>query len=119
MRAQFIPEPSLKLIVEPGLYMLLRFQKAAVRENYETGNQAFSRRLRFLTIRDIVWGCWELKRKSQFRFNDEEKTDETGYVQDTDAFSGAADVSRVATSASLPTVVPDTNSRGEVRPHDC
>ena len=30
MRAQFIPEPSLKLIVEPGLYMLLRFQKAAV-----------------------------------------------------------------------------------------
>src|SRR5664279_2799422 len=31
--------------------MLLRFQKAAVRGNYETGNQAFSMRLRFLTIR--------------------------------------------------------------------
>src|ERR1035441_8714285 len=42
---------SLKFIVEPGLYMLLRFQKAAVRGNYETGNQAFSKRLRFLTIR--------------------------------------------------------------------
>ena len=32
---------SLKLIVEPGLYVLLRFQKAAVRGNYETGNQPF------------------------------------------------------------------------------
>jgi hypothetical protein len=32
--------------------MLLRFQKAAVRGNYETGSQAFSLRLRFLTIRD-------------------------------------------------------------------
>ena len=31
--------------------MLLRFQKAAVRGNYETGNQAFSMRLRSLTIR--------------------------------------------------------------------
>src|SRR5271166_2880177 len=31
--------------------MLLRFQKAAVRGNYETGNQAFSMHLRFLTIR--------------------------------------------------------------------
>jgi len=38
------------LIVETGLYMLLRFQKPAVRENYETGNQAFSIHLRFLTI---------------------------------------------------------------------
>jgi hypothetical protein len=47
---------SLKLIVEPGLYMLLRFQKAAVRGNYETGNQAFSKRLRFLTIRDVTTG---------------------------------------------------------------
>jgi len=35
--------------------MLLRFQKAAVGENYETGNQAFSMRLRYLTTRhDIV-----------------------------------------------------------------
>src|SRR5664280_3567832 len=34
--------------------MLLRFQKAAVRGNYETGNQAFSKRLRFLTIRDAT-----------------------------------------------------------------
>src|SRR6266849_5252977 len=42
---------SLNLIVEPGLYMLLRFQKPAVRENCETGNQASSMRLRFLTIR--------------------------------------------------------------------
>jgi len=42
---------SLDLIVEPRLYMLLRFQKAAVRKNYETGNQAFSIRLRFLTTR--------------------------------------------------------------------
>src|ERR1019366_3288649 len=42
---------SLNLIVEPGLYMLLSFRKQAVRENYETGNQAFSMRLRFLTIR--------------------------------------------------------------------
>jgi len=33
--------------------MLLRFQKAGVRENYETGNEAFSMRLRFLTIRGI------------------------------------------------------------------
>ena len=39
------------MIVEPRLYMLLRFQKAAVRKNYETGNQAFSIRLRFLTTR--------------------------------------------------------------------
>jgi hypothetical protein len=43
---------SLDLIVEPGLYTLLRFQKPAVRGNYETGNQAFSMRLRFLTMRD-------------------------------------------------------------------
>src|SRR6266480_3692378 len=33
--------------------MLLRFQKPAVRENCETGNQAFSMRLRFLSIRAI------------------------------------------------------------------
>jgi hypothetical protein len=32
--------------------MLLRFQKAGVGGNYETGNQAFSMRLRFLTTRD-------------------------------------------------------------------
>ena len=32
---------SVNLIVEPGLYMLLRFQKAAVGGNYETRNQAF------------------------------------------------------------------------------
>jgi hypothetical protein len=38
--------------VEPGLYMLLRFQKAAVQGNYETGKQACSIHLRFLTIRD-------------------------------------------------------------------
>src|ERR1035438_8017267 len=31
--------------------VLLRFQKAAVRGNYGTGNQAFSMRLRFLTTR--------------------------------------------------------------------
>src|SRR5215472_14456558 len=31
--------------------MLLRFQKAAVRKKYETENQAFSIRLRFLTAR--------------------------------------------------------------------
>src|ERR1039458_1789622 len=31
--------------------MLLRFQRAAGRGNYETGNQAFSKCLRFLTIR--------------------------------------------------------------------
>src|SRR5580693_2134694 len=43
---------SLNLIVEPGLYMLLRFQKAAMRGNYENVNQVFSMRLRFLTIRD-------------------------------------------------------------------
>ena len=42
---------SLNLIVEPKLYMLLGFQKAAVRGNYETGIQAFSMHLRFLTIR--------------------------------------------------------------------
>jgi hypothetical protein len=34
--------------------MLLRFQKAAVRKNYETGNQACSIRLRFLTTRGLV-----------------------------------------------------------------
>jgi hypothetical protein len=33
--------------------MFLRFQKAAVRKNYETGNQAFSIRLRFLTKRGV------------------------------------------------------------------
>jgi len=32
---------SLNLTVEPGLYMLVRFQKPAVRDNRETGNQAF------------------------------------------------------------------------------
>jgi ABC-type antimicrobial peptide transport system permease subunit len=31
--------------------MLLRFQKAVVQGNYATGNQAFSMRLRFLTVR--------------------------------------------------------------------
>src|SRR2546429_3393306 len=35
------------------LYMLLRFQEAAVQKNYETGNQAVSMRWRFLTIRDL------------------------------------------------------------------
>ena len=34
--------------------MLLRFQKAAVLGNYETGNQAFSKRLRFLTTREQI-----------------------------------------------------------------
>jgi len=33
--------------------MLLRFQKATVQGNYETGNQALSMHLRFLTIRDF------------------------------------------------------------------
>jgi hypothetical protein len=33
--------------------MLLRFQKAAARGNFETGNQAFSMRLRFLTTGGI------------------------------------------------------------------
>src|ERR1022692_959626 len=57
---------SLKLIVEPGLYMLLRFQKAAVRGNYETGNQAFSKRLRFLTIREAqTRSCAWAKRMSR------------------------------------------------------
>jgi hypothetical protein len=41
-------------MVEPGLYMLLGFQKAAVRGNYETGSQAFSMRLRFLTVRERI-----------------------------------------------------------------
>jgi hypothetical protein len=40
--------------VESGLYMLLRFQKAAVRGNYETGNPAFSMHSIFLTIREIT-----------------------------------------------------------------
>jgi hypothetical protein len=34
--------------------MLLRFQKVAVRKNYETGNQGFSIRLRFLTTRETL-----------------------------------------------------------------
>jgi hypothetical protein len=38
-------------MAETELYRLLRFQRAALRGNYETGNQAFSMRLRFLTIR--------------------------------------------------------------------
>ena len=42
----------LKLIFEPGLYLLLRFQKAVVRGNYDTENRAFSMRLRFVTIRE-------------------------------------------------------------------
>ena len=33
--------------------MLLRFQKAAVRKKHETGNQAFSIRLRFLNTRGV------------------------------------------------------------------
>jgi ABC-type dipeptide/oligopeptide/nickel transport system ATPase component len=40
--------------VEPGLYMLLRFQKAAVRGNYATGNPAFSMHSIFLTIGEIT-----------------------------------------------------------------
>src|SRR5437667_5352488 len=47
---------SVNSIVEPGLYMLLRFQKAAVRKNYETGNQAFSMRLRFCNSSDLWAG---------------------------------------------------------------
>src|ERR1035437_6185661 len=50
---------SLKLIVEPGLYRLLRFQKAAVRGNYETGTQAFSTRVRLLAIREQLGGPHE------------------------------------------------------------
>src|ERR1700730_3702948 len=49
-----------------GLYMCLRFQKAAIRGNYETGNQAFSMRLRFLTIRGIEWQPF-LKANRRFR----------------------------------------------------
>ena len=62
MRDQARPKHSRaspNVVVEPGLYMLLRFQKPAVRENCETGetgNQAFSMRLRFLTIRDKCRG---------------------------------------------------------------
>jgi len=44
----------LNWIVESGLYVLLRFEKEAVRGNYETGNQAFSMPLRFLTTRDLL-----------------------------------------------------------------
>jgi hypothetical protein len=53
MRAQSIsePPPNDRRSVEPGLYMLLKCQKAACEENYETGTQTFSVRLRFLTIR--------------------------------------------------------------------
>src|SRR4029077_14025535 len=43
--------PARVISSKPDYYMLLRFQKAAVRGNYETGNQAFSMHLRFLTIR--------------------------------------------------------------------
>jgi hypothetical protein len=48
--------------VEPELYMLLSFQKA-MRGNYETGNQAFSMHLRFLTIREAIMnkGLWTLQ----------------------------------------------------------
>jgi hypothetical protein len=48
--------------VEPELYMLLRFQKA-IGGNYETGNQAFSMHLRFLTIRGAIMnkGLWTLQ----------------------------------------------------------
>jgi len=42
---------SLNLTFEPGLNMLLRFQ----RENCEIGNQAFSMPLRFLTTGDSRW----------------------------------------------------------------
>src|SRR5205823_13214663 len=55
-------------LLEPGLYMLLRFQKPAVRKNCETGNQAFSIRLRFLTIRGIppLWtGAFHGARESR------------------------------------------------------
>jgi hypothetical protein len=41
--------------------MLLRFQKAGVRGNSETGNQAFSMHLRFLTIRDGEKLAYEIK----------------------------------------------------------
>jgi len=38
--------------------MLLRFQKAALQGNYETGNQALSMHLRFFTIRDVFAFAW-------------------------------------------------------------
>jgi len=40
--------PARVISSKPDYYMLLRFQKAAVRGNYETGNQAFSMHLGFL-----------------------------------------------------------------------
>ena len=67
---------SLNLIVEPGLYRLLRFQKAAVRGNYETGNQAFSKRLRFLTTRPISAGCLTLTARKA----DRSRAISTGYI---------------------------------------
>jgi hypothetical protein len=36
-----VSRASLNLITEPGLYMLLRFQKAAVRGTYETEPKPF------------------------------------------------------------------------------
>ena len=72
MRAQIIPEPPQNLIVEPGLYMLLRFQRAAVRGNYETGNQAFSKRLRFLTTRgrNVTMQKWGFLANSRYLLHD-------------------------------------------------
>src|SRR6516164_2600532 len=48
--------------------MLLRFQKAAVRKKYKTGNQAFSIRLRFLTTRDIDFDhkCIQIRRSAWY-----------------------------------------------------
>jgi hypothetical protein len=48
------PEPPSndRRSVEPGLYMLLKCQKAAVRRKLRDRNQSFSVRLRFLTMRD-------------------------------------------------------------------
>jgi hypothetical protein len=40
--------PARVISSKPDYYMLLRIQKAAVRGNYETGNQAFSMHLGFL-----------------------------------------------------------------------
>jgi integrase len=51
IRIEKILDNGSRIIIDEK--MLLRFQKPAVRGNYETGNQAFSMHLRFLTIRDF------------------------------------------------------------------
>ena len=60
--------------------MLLRFQKPAVRGNYETGNQAVSMHLRFLTTREGQLLSQEQNFRAQGCARVEQETEQQKYV---------------------------------------